>query len=81
MTVAAIKEKIHLFIENASDEKVKAVYSMIENDLGENASNGYSEEFMMELDRRIHEHNHGISKPISADESKKRIRKILDSRK
>ncbi len=81
MTVAAIKEKIHLFIDNASDDKIKAVYSMIENDLDENTSNGYSEEFKRELDRRIFEHTNGISKAITSKESKERIRQILNSRK
>ena len=81
MTVAAIKEKIHLFIDNASDDKIKAVYSMIENDIDESAASGYSEEFIMELDRRILEHNAGISMPITREESKKKIKQILDSRK
>jgi len=81
MTVAAIKEKIHLFVENASDDKIKAVYSMIENDIEENTSNGYSEEFKKELDRRILAYTSGISIPVSAEESKKRARQLLASRK
>jgi len=81
MTVAAIKEKIHLFIDNASDDKIKAVYSMIEKDLEGNDASGYSEEFKRELDRRILEHTEGISIPVTREESRKRIRQILDSRK
>ena len=81
MTIAAIKEKIHLFIENASDDKIKAMYSMIENDLEKDSSNGYSEEFKVELDRRAFEHSKGISMPITSEESKKRIRQILSGRK
>ena len=76
-----IKEKIHLFIENASDDKIKAMYSMIENDLEKDSSNGYSEEFKAELDRRIAAYSSGISIPVSAEESKKRARQILAGRK
>ena len=81
MTVSSIKQKLYLFIENASDDKIKAMYSIIENDLEKDGDNEYSDEFKMELDRRLFEHSNGISMPITSEESKKRIRQILNGRK
>ena len=81
MTVSAIRKKLSIFIENASDEKIKEMYSMIEPELNKNSGNGYTEEFKIELDRRAFEYSNGISKPITREESKKRVKEILNSGK
>jgi len=65
------------FMGNATKNKTKAMNQIVKNDLEENSGNKYSDEFKRELDRRISEHLQGISKPISAEESKRRIWQIL----
>ena len=81
MNVSAIRKKLSIFIENASDDKIKAMYSVVESDLSKNDSPGYTEEFKKELDRRKTAYSTGVSKPVSAEESKKRIGAILNTRK
>jgi len=38
MTFSAVKEKLHGYIENADQNKVMAIYTLIENDLDEGGS-------------------------------------------
>jgi len=81
MTVSAIRKKLNHFIENASDEKIKAMYSMVEDDLKTDKYSNYSKEFKLELDRRLAAYSNGLSLPVSSQDSKKRIRQILEAGK
>jgi hypothetical protein len=81
MTVSAIRKKLSQYIEHASDDKIRAIYSLVENDLDNTDYSAYSEEFKRELDRRKAALVTGVSKPVSAEESKKRIAHILNSSK
>ncbi|MES2701099.1 MAG: hypothetical protein V4649_00580 [Bacteroidota bacterium] len=81
MTTAAIKQKLHSYLEIANEKKLKAIFTMVEAEI-EEAGIVYTDEFKKELDRRSLAYKNGTSKPISAIESKKRIQKLLkDSRK
>lgn len=80
MSTAEIRQKIHNYLEIAGDKKVKAIYTMMEAEI-EEAEIEYSSEFKEDLDQRYSNYKKGITKPISAEESKKRIQKILDSKR
>jgi putative addiction module component (TIGR02574 family) len=78
MVTAAIRQKLHNYLETANDKKVKAIYTMVEDEI-ENTAVEYTDEFKKELDRRYAAYKNGTSKAVTATESKKRIQKLLKS--
>ncbi len=79
MTATAIRQQLHHYLELADDKKVRAIYTLCQNDIA-GTEGGYSDEFKAELDRRTAAIKDGSMKLISAKESKKRIEKLLKSR-
>lgn len=80
MTTTSIRQKLHSYLEVADDKKIKAMYIMLEDDI-EKFSFEYSDELKNELDKRLEDLKSGKSKTISAEDSKKRIDKIIQSGK
>ncbi len=78
MNTTAIRQKLHSYLEIADDKKVKAIYAIMENDIEESAVD-YTDEFKAELDKHYADYKTGKAKMITAEESKKRIQKILKS--
>jgi len=78
MNTAAIRQKLHSYLEIANDKKIKAIYTMVEEAIDE-AGVVYTDEFKAELDRRQAAYKDGSEKTITAAESKKRIQKLLKS--
>ena len=76
MTTTAIRKQLHSYLEVAEDKKIKAIYTMMEKEIKETAVE-YTDEFKTALDRRYDDYKTGKAKMISAEKSKKRIRKIL----
>ena len=76
MTTASIRQKLHSYLEVANDKKVKAIYAIMEADVEESAVE-YNKEFKAELNKRYFEYKSGKAKMITAQESKRRIQKIL----
>ena len=76
MTTAAIRQQLHNYLEVAEDKKVKAIYTMMEEEIKESAVD-YTHEFKAELDRRYADYKSGKAKMLTAEESKKRVQKIL----
>ncbi len=77
MTTAAIRQKLYEYIRVADDKKVKAIFTMVEDEI-----KGYEwsedEDFLAELDRRSNEYKSGNVKGVSWEDAKQQI---LSSRK
>ncbi len=78
MNTAAIRQKLHSYLEVANDKKVKAIYAIMENEI-EESSVEYTDDFKVELDRRYSDYKNGKSKIVTAQESKRRIQRIVKS--
>jgi hypothetical protein len=78
MNMVSIRQRLHSYLETADDKKVKAIYTMVEDEI-EEAQVEYSDEFKKELRRRTEAMRNGTEKLISAEESDKRINDILES--
>ncbi len=76
MSTAAIRQKLHSYLEVADDKKVKAIYAIMEADI-EQSGVEYTEELKAELDSRYATYKSGEAKPVNATESKQRIEAIL----
>jgi endonuclease III-like uncharacterized protein len=73
MTTVALREKLHKFIDSIEEKKVKAIYTLFENEIEQDME--YSDEFKAELDKRMEYYRNG-GKMVSAAEMKKRLKAI-----
>ena len=72
MNTMAIRQRLHQFIETAVERKLKAIYTILEDDIKE-YEDKYTDEFKTEPDRRYNYYKAG-GKMVSAVQSDKRIR-------
>src|ERR1700733_8415881 len=80
MTTAAIRQKLHNYLETADDKKIKAIYTLVEDEVNIPAED-YTDEFKAELERRNAPYETGSGKVVTSAESKKRIKELLTSAK
>lgn len=78
MNTAAIRQKLHSYLEVADAKKVKAIYAIMENEI-EESSVAYTDDFKAELGRRYTDYKNGKSKIVTAQESKRRLQRIVKS--
>lgn len=75
MRTTAIRKRLHQFIETVEEKKVKAIYTLFEDEIAQDEWE-YTDEFKAELDRRYAHYKNG-GKMISAAESEKQIKELL----
>lgn len=74
MTTILIRKKLINFLENADERKVKAVYTIFENEINEENTFTLSEEQIKILDSEKQKHLSGKSKSYTWEDAKKIIR-------
>ncbi|TAM97471.1 MAG: hypothetical protein EPN39_11200 [Chitinophagaceae bacterium] len=74
MKMLTKREKLHQFIDNAEEKRVKAIYDLSEDEI-EEMQQEYSEEFKAELDKPI-EYSQSGGKMVSPREMGMRLGKI-----
>lgn len=78
MTTTSKRQRLHNYLELANERKIEAIYTILEEEIEESAVE-YSDELKRELDKRYNDLKSGKAKRISAEESKRRIEKIINS--
>ncbi len=68
MTATAIRQKLCDYIRVAEDRKVKAIYTMLEEEIEEAYNYWNDKEFVAELDKRTAEYESGKVKGITLKE-------------
>lgn len=76
MTITAIREKLQEYIKTADDKKIKAIFTLIESDLGKKLEWWEDEEFLDELDERGRRYEVGIDRAYTFEEVKEEILKL-----
>ena len=76
LAVRTLREKLHQYIDYLEDKKVKAFYTIVQNDIKDDISE-YTDAFKDTLNERYADYKSGKSKMITATESTKRVHKIL----
>jgi hypothetical protein len=79
MTTTQIKQKLHSYIDNAEDKKLKAIYTLLKDDIGEDYK--FTKEQEAELDKRFNDYQNGIGKTYTWDETVVITDKALADRK
>ncbi len=75
MTNIQLRQKLHQFIDKAEDRKLKAIYTIIENDIEQ--SSLLTDEQKAELDKRLEEYIQGKGKNYSLKSAMNRIRRKI----
>ena len=70
MTTSAISEKLVSYLKIADDEKVKAIYTMVADEIN-TEENDWDEDFINGLKKRTKNASSGKSKTYSWEETKK----------
>ncbi|MGZ3755141.1 MAG: addiction module protein [Mucilaginibacter sp.] len=66
MRKAQIRQQLHDYIDSAEDKKLKAIYTLLENDIVD--EHQLSTEQKEELNRRYSDHQNGIGRTYAWDE-------------
>ena len=81
MTTTFIRKKLVDYLKVADDKKVKAIYTMVEDEIN-TAENDWDKNFVKELKRRSRQFKNGNSKTYTWEETKKAaIEKVKAKRK
>ncbi len=68
METQEIRKKLHDYIESAEEEKIKAIYTVLENDINAIYDHWNDPEFVAEMDSRMKGIEDGTAKTISMEE-------------
>ena len=75
MTITAIREKLQDYIKTADEKKIKAIFTLVENDLQKEVEWWENKEFVAELNERVDNCINGIEKGYTIDEINAEIEK------
>ena len=65
MTTATIRQKLHEYINIADDKKVKAIYTMVEDEIIDRLELWEDQAYLKELDKRVSELESGKTKGVA----------------
>lgn len=80
MSTSEIREKLIHYMRVADDRKVKAIYTMVEDEM-DTSRHDWDEDFIRELERRSKSISRGTAKTYSWEETKAAARQRLKSQK
>lgn len=81
MTTTAIRQKLMDYLQTADVKKIKAIYTMVEDEITTN-SNDWDEEFVKEMESRSKSFSNGTAKTYSWEETKRAaVKKVKEKRK
>lgn len=79
MNTTAIRQQLHNYLEIAEDKKIKAIYTMLEDEINTEANN-WDEDFIKELENRSKSFINGTAKTYTWDETKRAAIKKIKSK-
>ena len=77
MKTEDIRQKLHHYIETAEDKKVKAIFTMVEDEIEETFNHWNDEKFINEVQRREDRYLDGTSKTFTLKQSAGRVRQAI----
>jgi len=80
MTTAVIRERLYDYIKEADDEKIKAIYSLFEDQMALVVNWWEDKDVVAELDERVRRWKAGIDRAYSWDEVEQSINELKQKR-
>ncbi len=80
MTTLALRRKLTNYLQVADDKKIRAIYTMLEDEI-DTVANDWDEDFVKELSRRSEDFKNGNSKTYTWAETKKAATKRVQAKK
>jgi len=77
MKTVELRKKLHNYIDIAQEKKLKAIYTMVEDEIGESYDHWSDEDFVKEMNRRMSELETGKIKGYEWNEVKKKALKKI----
>jgi len=81
METQEIRKKLQNYIASAEEEKVKAIYTVLESDINAVYGHWDDPEFVAEMDSRMKEIEEGTAKTIPIEEFFEKSEKYIESLK
>jgi hypothetical protein len=81
MNTIEIKQKLHQYIETAQDKKLKAIYTMVENEIDDVINPWNDPEFAARIESREKSYLNGSAKIYSWDQVQQRAKQSLQKSK
>jgi TPP-dependent 2-oxoacid decarboxylase len=82
METSEIKKKLHEYIESAEEEKVKAIYTVLESDIENAVYDHWNDpDFVAEMDSRMKSIEDGTAKTVTMEEMFSQMDKIIKGSK
>jgi hypothetical protein len=75
MTTPKIRKQLHEYIDNAEDRKLKAIYTMLENEIENLNQSGLTDGQKKELDFRLEEYLNEKTKSYSWEDTFTKVKK------
>jgi len=80
MSTSAIREKLVDYLQVADEEKIRALYTMLEDEIN-TPINDWDADFIKELERRSKSFTEGTAKTYTWEETKAAARKRVKSKR
>ena len=80
MTIEAIRERLYDYLKVADDKKIKAIYTILENDIMEHSEWWKEDAFINELDKEYTKWENGNEKGYTLDEIDETISHLRSKR-
>jgi len=80
MKTAELREKLHNYIETAQEKKLKAIYTMVEEEIDEINNFWEDEGFVSELERREKEYLNGTPKTYTLKETITGVNEAIENK-
>lgn len=77
MTTEDIRLKLHHFIETAGDKKVKAIFTMVEEEIEETYGHWKDKSFLAEINRREEAYKKGKTATYTLDQVVSRAKRSI----
>ncbi len=77
MNSIEIKQKLHQYIETAEDKKLKAIYTIVENEIEDPYDPWNDPAFLSQIERREQSYLNGKAKTYSWEEVQQRAKQAL----
>lgn len=81
MKKAKLREKLHEYIESAPKKRLKAIYTLVEDEIDEVYDYWEDETFLAELQRREKDYLNGTSKSYTLEETMASAREAIEKGK